>query len=122
VTTKQAFSSAGNVAVNNTTTNFNKVGFVNRGLVYKFKLTETGGVSTGLYDVKIYSSDTFGSTLLLYEALSIDPAANSRIYTDTLPFFYTDDDETAELHIRFVNHDVTNNSTFTIAITSEQFA
>jgi hypothetical protein len=121
-TQKKAYSNAGNVAAANTSTNFNKTSFVNRGLIHKVVLTETGGVATGLYTVGIYSKDTFLAADKLYEATGIDPAANSRVYTDRLPWFYEDLDSTTELHIRITNADPVNSMTFTFAITAEQFA
>jgi hypothetical protein len=120
-TQTKAFSSASNVATANTSTSFNKTGFVNRGLVYLLKLTETGGVSTGTYDIEIYGKDTFLAADLLYQATGINSTANSRIYTDRLPFMYLDSDNTSELHIKIINHDATQNMTFTFAVTCEQF-
>jgi hypothetical protein len=120
-TQTKAFSSASNVAAANTSTSFNKTSFVNRGLVYLLKLTETGGTSTGTYDVNIYAKDTFLAADLLYSATGISSTANSRIYTDRLPFMYLDSDNTSELHIKITNNDATNNMTFTFALTCEQF-
>ncbi len=121
-TQKLAFSSAGNVATMNTTTQFNKTGFMNRGLCYLLKLTETGGTVVDPYDVYIYTKDTFLAADLVYSAVGIDPTASSGVYQDRLPFFYTDDDESAELHIKIINSDVTHNGTFTFELTAEQFA
>ena len=120
-TQTKAFSRASNVAAANTSTNFNKTSFVNRGLVYLLKLTETGGVSTGTYDINIYAKDTFLAADLLYSATGISSTANSRIYTDRLPFMYLDSDNTSELHIKITNNDATNSMTFTFALTCEQF-
>lgn len=120
-TQTKAFTSTGNVATANSSTNFNKTSFLNRGLVYLLKLTETGGVSTGTYNIEIYSKDTFLAADLLYQATGISSTANSRIYTDRLPFMYLDSDSTNELHIKIVNNDATNNMTFTFALTAEQF-
>ena len=117
----KAFSSTGNVATANTSTTFNKTGFVNRGLVYLLKLTETGGTSTGTYNIEIYVKDTFLSADLLYQATSISSTANGRVYTDRLPFMYIDSDNTSELHIKIINNDATQNMTFTFALTAEQF-
>jgi hypothetical protein len=121
-TQTKAFSSTGNACPSATATNFNKTGFVNRGLCYLLKLTETGGTSTGTYDVAIYSKDTFLAADLLYQATGIDSTANSRIYTDRLPFMYLDDDATSELHIKITNNDGAQAMTFTFALTLEQFS
>jgi hypothetical protein len=117
----KAFSSTGNVVNAVTTTNFNKTGFVNRGLVYILKVTETGGTMTGTYNISIYAKDTFLAADLLYQATTIDATANSRVYTDRLPFMYLDSDLTSELHIKVQNNDATFNGTFTFALTAEQF-
>lgn len=107
-----------NAASNQT---FNKTAWVNRGLVYNLTLTETGGTSTGTYDVEVYKKDTFLAADLLYKAVAISSTANSRVYTDRLPWMYLDSDSTSELHIKIINNDGAQNMTFTIAITAEQF-
>lgn len=117
----KAFSSTGNVVNATITTNFNLTSFVNRGLVYILKITETGGTMTGTYNISIYSKDTFLAADLLYQATTIDATLNSRVYTDRLPFMYLDDDLTSELHIKIQNNDPTFNGTFTVALTAEQF-
>lgn len=117
----KSFSSAGNTVAAATTTNFNKTGFLNRGLVYNLTITETGATMTGTYDVEIYKKDTFLAADLLYSAQNIDATAGSRIYTDRLPFMYVDGDSTSELHVKIKNDDVTFSGTWTIAITAEQF-
>jgi hypothetical protein len=117
----KAFSSTGNTVNAATTTNFNKTGFVNRGLVYILKVTETGGTMTGTYNISIYAKDTFLAADLLYQATTIDATANSRVFTDRLPFMYLDSDLTSELHIKIQNNDATYNGTFTLALTAEQF-
>lgn len=117
----KAFSSAGNTVASTVTTSFNKTGFINRGLVYKLIITETGGTMTGTYDVKIYAKDTFLAADLLYSALAISAVADSRIYTDRLPFMYLDDDLTSELHIKITNNDGAQSGTWTFALTAEQF-
>ncbi len=117
----KAFSSSGNTVASLTTTNFNKTGFLNRGLVYKLVVTETGGTMTGTYDIKFYSKDTFLAADLLYSATGISATADSRIYTDRLPYMYLDDDLTSELHVKIINNDGAQSGTWTIAITAEQF-
>lgn len=115
------FSSTGNTVGAATTTNFNKTGFVNRGLVYNLTMTETGGTMTGTYDIEVYKKDTFLAADLLYSAQNIDATANSRVYTDRLPFMYLDGDSTSELHIKIRNDDGAQSGTWTIVITAEQF-
>lgn len=115
------FSSSGNAVTASTTTNFNLTSFLNRGLIYKLQITETGGLVTGTYDVKIYAKDTFLAADLLYQASGIDPTASSRIYTDAMTWMCLDSDSTSELHIKITNNDGSNTATFTIALTAEQF-
>ena len=86
------------------------------------KITETGGVSTGTYDVRVYSKDAFGAADLLYSVDAIDSTADSRIYTDALMVGYEDLDTTAELHIQFDNNDGAQSMTFTVAIIAEKIA
>ena len=117
----KTFNSTGNATSASSSQTFNKTAFVNRGLVYLLKLTETGGVVTGTYDVQIYAKDTFAAADLLYQASGIDPTANSRIYTDRLPFMYLDSDLTSELHIKITNNDGSNTNTLTFDLTCEQF-
>jgi len=117
----KSFSSTGNTVAAATTTNFNKTGFINRGLVYNLTITETGGTMTGTYDIEIYKKDTFVAGDLLYSAQNIDATASSRVYTDRLPFMYLDGDSTSELHIKIRNDDGAQSGTWTIAITAEQF-
>ncbi|GAF88937.1 unnamed protein product, partial [marine sediment metagenome] len=53
------FSDTGNIvgsATNNVA--FDLTSFLDRGLMYKITITETGGVSTGTYDVRFYAKDT----------------------------------------------------------------
>jgi len=120
-TQTKTFQSTGNAVTASTSTNFNKTSFLNRGLVYLLKITETGTLVTGTYDVQIYAKDTFLAADLLYQASAIDPTASSRIYTDRLPWMYLDSDSTSELHIKITNNDGSNTATFTIDISAEQF-
>ena len=115
------FSNAGNTVAATVTTDFNRTGFLNRGLVYNLTMTETGGTMTGTYDINIYAKDTFLAADLLYSAVAISAPANSRVYTDRLPFMYLDRDLTSELHIRIKNNDGAFSGTWTITITAEQF-
>lgn len=110
----------GNAVLAGATTQFNKTSFVNRGLIYTIKLTETGGTTTGLYDVNIYSKNTFLAADLLYSAVGIDSTLNSRIYTDRLPWMYLDNDSTSQLHIKITNSSA-QNGTWTIQLIAEQF-
>lgn len=110
----------GNAVLAGATTNFNNTLFVNRGLVYTIKLTETGGTTTGLYNVKIYAKNTFLAADLLYEATGIDSTLNSRIYTDKLPWMYLDSDSLSQLHVQITNSSA-QNGTWTIQLVAEQF-
>jgi hypothetical protein len=120
-TQKKVFTSAGNTVNAASNQQYDKTSFLTRGLIYKLKITETGGTMTGTYDVIVYSKDTFLAADILYQATAIDATLNSRIYTDRLPWFYTDDDSTSELHIKIINNDGAQNGTFTIELTTEQF-
>jgi len=115
------FSSTGNTVAAATTTNFNKTGCVNRGLVYSLIMTETGGTMTGTYDVEIYKRDTFVAGDLLYKAVAILATDNGRVYADRLPFMLLDSDLTSELHVKIKNNDPTFSGTWTVALTIEQF-
>jgi len=120
-TQKKDFISAGNAVSSSSSQTFNLAAYVNRGLVSKLKITETGGTMTGTYDVEIYSKSTFLAGDLLYKATAIDATLNSRIYTDRLPFMYEDEDATSKLHIKIINNDGSHNGTFTFELVTEQF-
>ena len=56
---------------------------------------------------------------LLYRATAIDPATD---YKDWLPWFYRDEDDTSELHVKITNNDAANSGIYEITIKAEQFA
>lgn len=113
------FIAASNSVSPSTTTNFNVTGFVNRGLVHKFRIEETSGNPVAGYNVKVFASDSFASSSLLYQVDSIDPATP---YEDYLPFWVEDKDLTSELHIQIQNTDGSNTGVYDITIDLEQFA
>lgn len=116
------FSNASNVVASSSTVSFDLTSFMDRGIMYKIVITETGGVSTGTYDVRMYARDTKVAADLLYSVDAIDSTADSRIYTDQMCVFYIDKDSTEELHIQFDNNDGAQSMTFTIAVDAEKFA
>lgn len=119
---KLAFSSSGNAVASLATTGFDLTSFMNRGYWRKITITETGGTSTGTYDLRIYSKDTKSSADLLYSVDAIDSTANSRVFVDQLLVGYEDEDGTSELHVQIDNNDAAEGMTFTIAIVAEQMA
>lgn len=122
-TSKVTLNATGKVVTSlATNTQFDITGFITRGAWRLLKITETGGVSTGTYDVRIYSSDAFGAGDLLYSVDAIDSTADSRIFTDRLLVGYEDDDATTELHIEFDNNDAAQSMTFTIDMIAEEHA
>lgn len=94
-------------------------GFMNRGLVHYLKVAETGGLLLDTYDLEVFAKNTFLAADLLYKAVEIAPATD---FEDSLPWFYRDEDGSAELHIRITNNDSVNAGTFEITIAAEQFA
>lgn len=121
-TSKLTFSSTGNAVTSSSTASFDLTSFINRGIIRKLVVTETGGTSTGTYDIRFYAKDTKGAADLLYSVDAIDSTALSRIFTDQLLIGYEDEDGTSELHMQIDNNDGAQNMTFTIAITGETFA
>lgn len=121
-TAKLTFSSSGNNVSLSSTGSFDLTSFINRGVIRKITITETGGTSTGTYDVRFYAKDTKGAADLLYSVDAIDSTANSRVFVDQLLVGYEDEDSTSELHMQIDNNDGAENMTFTIAIVGETFA
>lgn len=115
-TQDKTFISASNTVLASSTVNFNLLGFVNRGLIHRFYIEETSGSPLSVYNIKVYSEDTF--TNVLYQIDSIDPTLDP--FIDTLPFFYYDSDSTSELHISIENTSSLT-GTYKIIIRSEQF-
>lgn len=116
------FNTTGRTANSSSTGSFDITGFLNRGITYSIKFTETGGTSTGTYDIKIFSKDTKLDADLLYHVTGIDSTADSRVFTDKVAVPLRDEDSSSELHLSIVNNDVAENMTFTIDIVAEKFA
>lgn len=113
------FISASNTVPAATQTNFDLTSFVNRGLVHKFTIEETTGNPAAGYDLKLFGSDSFASSTLLYQVDAISPATP---YTDSLPFWVEDVDLTSELHMQINNTDGGNAGVYSVTIDLEQFA
>jgi len=113
--------SAGHAVASLATTGFDLTDYFNRGLMYRLEIEETGGVSTGTYDVRLYSKDTKLAADLLYSVDAIDSTADSRVYADQLPIYYRDDDGTDELHLQIDNNDAAKDMTFTVTIKAEVY-
>ncbi len=122
-TQPRTFSATGLQVNAGTTGQFNLTGFLNRGEAHYFKITETGGQVSGLYDVAIYAKDTFNPGTddenLLYKAEDISPTTP---FIDRLPFWLRDDDGTRELHLEITNRDTSQAGTYSVTIKAEQFA
>lgn len=103
----------------NSTQDSNLPGFLNRGMTYRIDIEEVTGNPTGLYDVKIYTKDTFQEADLVYFVQDIDPATP---FVDYRAISLRDDDGEAELHLRITNQDPSVAAEFDIAIKAERFA
>ncbi len=88
-------------------------GFNNRSLIRKLKVTPTE-VGVDSYVVEFFSSDTFGSSTLLYQATGNGTLIDNEIW------FHEDTDETSELHLKITNNSTTA-STFSVELTQEEF-
>jgi hypothetical protein len=98
-------------------------GFLSRGLVHYLKVSETGGLATGVYDIQItkylpVAGDPDAEDTNYY-ATNIDPIVP---YTDPLPWWYEDEDSGGKLHVKITNHDVAQAMTLSVEIKAEQFA
>ena len=114
-TQKVNFTAGAMVVNQGTSQTFDKLAWLDRGLVWFFQISQTG-MSAGTFDVEIYADDGF--TTLLYKAINI---AYDATYPDSLPWFYEDEDATTELHIKITNAG-TGNGTFTAVFKAERFA
>ena len=114
-TQKVDFTAASMVVNQGASVEFDKVSWLNRGLVWFVQVTQTG-MTAGTFDVELYADDGF--TTLLYKAVNI---TYSDTFQDSLPWFYEDEDTTAELHIKIINSG-TGNGTFTAVFKAERFA
>lgn len=116
---QQSYSFTGNVVAASTTTQFNLGSFANEVLVRKITLTETGGLVTGSFDLKIYETTSFLAAGLQYEVQSIAVAAP---FVDRLPVILIDGNVASQLHVEITNNDVGNAGTYTIAMETRKFA
>jgi hypothetical protein len=106
------------VVAANTTNTVNVAAFANRMNVHSISFTETGGSAVTGSDFTAYRKDTHLAADLEYQLDDISPALGA---VDTLPWFHIDDDDTAELHFKLFNKDVTNSATWDIVIRGERF-
>ncbi|MDD5640022.1 MAG: hypothetical protein PHX53_00120 [Syntrophales bacterium] len=91
--------------------------FCNRGLVHYFKVNETGGLATNVYDVHLYADAAF--SLLLYKVENIVPGTP---FEDYLPFWIYDQLAGRNLRVRIVNHDAAHQGVYALDVKAEQFA
>ena len=94
--------------------NINEPGFNTRSLVRKLKVTPTDP-TVDAFQVDFYKDSTFQEAKLEYRAIA------SGTFIDNATWFHEDEDNVSELHIRIINS-ATNDSTFTVELTSEAFA
>ncbi len=91
--------------------------FCNRGLVHYFKIEETSGLPTNVYDLHLYADGGFST--LLYKVENIVPGTP---FEDYLPFWVYDAASGRRLRVRIVNHDLAQTGTYGLTIKAEQFA
>ena len=114
--TQKVNFTAGAMVVNQSTSQtFDKLVWLDRGLVWFFQISQAG-MTAGTFDVEIYADDGF--TILLYKAINI---TYDTTYQDRLPWFYEDEDASTELHIKIINNG-TDDGTFTAVFKAERFA
>lgn len=92
--------------------------FVNRGLVHYFRIEETSGLPSNVYDVHLYADAALAT--LLYKVEGVIPGSDP--FEDWLPFWVYDSGTERKLRIRIVNHDLSQAGTFAITVKAEQFA
>ena len=102
----------------NSQANLTYENFVNRGLVHYFKIEETSGLPTNVYDIHIYADSGFST--LLYKVEGVIPGSDP--FEDWLPFWVYDAGMERKLRVRIINHDLSQAGTFTISVQAEQFA
>ncbi len=94
---------------------FNEPGFNVRSLVRKLKVTPTDP-TVEAFSIAFYRSSAIGNeTKLEYRATA------SGTFIDNDVWFHEDEDNVGEAHIRITNNG-TNDSTFSIELTSEAFS
>ena len=114
-TRKVSYTASGMVVNQSAGQTFDKVGWLDRGLVWFFEVSPTG-MSAGTFDVEIYADDAF--SVLLYKLTNL---VYNVTFQDSLPWFYEDEDGSTELHIKIINNG-TGNGTFTVVLKAERFA
>lgn len=89
--------------------------FSNRALVRKLTVTPTVGSVTD-FTMEFFKSGTFAADKLEYKAVT-----TSGTFTDSFPWFHEDETGASEFHLRLTNDSVAG-TTFTVALTAEDFA
>lgn len=88
----------------------------NRGLVHYLKVSQTGDMTSGTYNVEFYDSTNYD--VLLYKAVDI---SSEEDYEDYLPFWVKDEEEFSQFYIRITNNESVE-AIFTIEMHYEKFA
>lgn len=94
--------------------NINEPGFNIRSLVRKLKVTPTD-FTVEAFQIDFYINSSFAENKLEYRATA------TGTFIDNATWFHEDEDSIGELHLRIINN-ATNDSTFTIELTSEAFS
>jgi hypothetical protein len=92
----------------------NEPGFNVRSLVRKLKVTPTDP-TVDAFQIDFYKSSDFTEAKLEYRATA------SGTFIDNDTWFHEDEDNLGELHLKITNS-ATNDSTFTVELTSEAFS
>ena len=92
----------------------NEPGFNVRSLVRKLKVTPTDP-TVEAFSIDFYTNSTFAEGKLEYRATA------SGTFIDNATWFHEDEDNVGELHLKIINN-ATNDSTFTVELTSEAFS
>ena len=111
-------NSPGHVVNANSSQTFN-ISWLNSAIVYYLKITETGGVLTGTYNIEVYGKDTFLAADLMYKAVGISRTPD---YEDWLDWHYLDKDGTSEIHIKVINNDLTHAGSFIFMLSAEKYS
>ena len=91
--------------------------FCNRGLVHSFRIEQSGGLATNVYDIHLYADGAFAT--LLYKIEGIIPGTP---FEDFLPFWVYDAAAGRQLRVRIINHDAAHQGVYALTIKAEQFA
>jgi hypothetical protein len=92
----------------------NEPGFNVRSLVRKLKVTPTDP-TVEAFSISFYRSSAFEEGRLEYRATA------SGTFIDNATWFHEDEDNVGEAHVKIINNG-TNDSTFSIELTSEAFS